>query len=417
MAGRICIVTPGNLAYTPRVLKEADALHGAGYRVTVVAGDYNDDLRELDDQAVAKAPWGVVRVRRTATDRIVTRVARGLATLADQAGATVGSWLATYAERGAVPALGPAVKAIPADLYIAHYVAALPAAAAAARLHGAMLGFDAEDFHSGEGGSEPGEVFRMKLVTAIEGAFLPSCVHATAASPLIAEAYAKRYRMISPVAVLNVFPRAMAPAQRERGGRPGGVRAYWFSQTIGLDRGLQSFLRAMARSRVRVALDIRGRNRWGHGDKLMTLASELGVADRVALLPPAPPDDMVRLAAHYDIGLSLETDANQNRGLCLTNKIFTFLLAGVPVLMSDTPAQRALAPALGAATRLVALDDHDGMAAVLDRLASAPAELDAAKAAAWQLGQERYNWEREKGGLLQSVAMAFQRHNKAPPCG
>jgi glycosyltransferase involved in cell wall biosynthesis len=413
MHRRICIVTPGNLAFTPRVLKEADALQGAGYDVTVVAGDYNEDLRSLDDEVAARVSWRAVRVRRTGMDRAVTRAARGIAKVIDGSGARVGGALAAYAEHGAVPALRTATAAIPADLYIAHYVAALPAAAAAARRHRAILGFDAEDFHSGEGGTGSDERFRMKMVAAIEGAILPSCAHATAASPMIAEAYAGRYRMISPVSVLNVFPRDMAPPARVAGGKAGHLRAYWFSQTIGLDRGLQSFLHAMARSRTPIALDIRGRNRWGHGDSLMTLARQLGVADRVTLLPPAPPQDMVRLAAPYDVGLSLETDANLNRGLCLTNKIFTYLLAGIPVLMSDTPAQRALAPALGEAAQLISLDDHDGMAAALDRLAVTPNELERAKAAAWALGQERYNWESEQGRLLESVDKAFRRHDKA----
>src|SRR5699024_8713131 len=131
-------------------------------------------------------------------------------------------------------------------------------------------------------------------------------------------------------------------------------------QTIGLDRGLQTFIHAMARTTARVTLDIRGSNRWGHGDRLMELARELGVADRVSLLPMAPPQEMVRLAVDYDIGLSLETDVSENRRVCLTNKIFTYLLAGVPVLLSDTPAQEALAPELDAAARVVSLADPDG---------------------------------------------------------
>ena len=409
MARRICIVTPGNLAFNPRVLKEADALQGAGYPVTVVACDYNEELRELDDQVIARAPWAVVRVRRSTVDRTMARVARTVAGAVNRGGANVPLALAERSERGAVPGLKPAAIAVPADLYIAHYVAALPAAAGAACHHGAMLGFDAEDFHSGEGGAGHDEAFRMKMVETIEAAVLPSCVHATASSPLIAQAYARRYAMIPPVVVLNVFPRELAPASRREGGAAGQLRAYWFSQTIGLDRGLQAFLGAMARSRARISLDIRGRNRWGHGDTLLALARKLGIADRVALLDPAPPEEMVRLAAQYDIGLSLETDANQNRGLCLTNKIFTYLLAGIPVVLSDTPAQRAFAPALGAAGRLVSLADPAGMADSLDRLAAAPAGLEAAKAAAWQLGQQRYNWETEKVGLLQSVAEAFRR--------
>ena len=59
--------------------------------------------------------------------------------------------LAALAYGGPVAGLHAAACAVPADLYIAHYVAALPAAGAAAQRHGALLGFDAEDFHSGEG--------------------------------------------------------------------------------------------------------------------------------------------------------------------------------------------------------------------------------------------------------------------------
>src|SRR4029077_14322802 len=113
------------------------------------------------------------------------------------------------------------------------------------------------------------------------------------------------------------------------------------------------------------------------------------------------------LAAPYARGLSLETDVSENRRLCLTNKIFTYLLAGVPVLMSDTPAQRALAPDLGAAAALVSLADPQGIAGALDRCG---ASLDAARAEARRLGRERYNWEVEKGALLGSVAAAFERN-------
>jgi hypothetical protein len=173
---------------------------------------------------------------------------------------------------------------VPADLYIAHYVAALPAAAMAARLHGALLGFDAEDFHSGEGTGALGDVFRMRMIEIVERAALPACAHMTAAAPLIAKAYTARYGIASPATVLNVFPLSMAPAEprpvRSREGAA-GLRAYWFSQTIGLDRGLQSFIEAMARTTTRVTLDIRGSNRWGHGDALLTLAASLGLADRV----------------------------------------------------------------------------------------------------------------------------------------
>ncbi|TAJ29493.1 MAG: glycosyltransferase [Reyranella sp.] len=405
MRRAVCIVSPGNLASNPRVLKEADALHGAGYDVTSVFCGYSDALRAADDEIAAAVPWKTVRVPRSPIEGVRLRAVRPFARTAQAVGWTMPPGLAAEAYGGPVATLTRHVCEIRADLYIAHYVSALPAAAAAARRHGGLLGFDAEDFHSGEGTGLPDDAFRMRMVEAVESAILPSCVHLTAAAPMIGEAYAARYGIDVPRTLLNVFPLSMAPAERTR--RSGdGLRAYWFSQTIGLDRGLQAFIEAMALTRVPVTLDIRGSNRWGHGDTLLALARSLGIEGRVRLQPMAPPSEMARLAAECDIGLSLETEISENRRLCLTNKIFTYLLAGMPVIMSDTPAQRRLAPDLGEAARLVSLADPAGTAQMLDALAAPPA-FDAASASAWRLGRERYNWEHEQAGLLEGVAAAF----------
>jgi len=411
MSRAVCIVSPGNLASNPRVLKEADALHGAGYQVTAVVCDYDEVLRQADDEIEAVVAWKVIRVPRSRDEGVTARVAAALAQVLSALSIAVPVGVAARSSRAPVAALMRRARAVPADLYIAHYVAALPAAAAAARCHGALLGFDAEDFHSGEATQAPGEAFRTRMVEIVEQAILPSCSYVTAAAPLIGKAYAARYGLAEPATVLNVFPLSMAPTRprplRTRGAAP-ALRAYWFSQTIGLDRGLQAFIQAMARTTAQVTLDIRGSNRWGHGDALLTLAASLGLADRVKLLPMAAPAEMVRLASDYDVGLSLETDVSENRRICLTNKIFTYLLAGVPVVMSDTPAQKLLACDLGPAARLCVLADPAGLAATLDAFASTPV-LEEASAAAWRLGRERYNWNREQDVLLQSVAAAFAR--------
>lgn len=399
-------MSPGNLASNPRLFKEADALLSAGYDVTTVISDFSESVRAFDDELLARAPWRVVRIAR---QRGLNLRSAASALIARTMGGRVPVGLACRAAGGApVGALMSAVRAIEADLYIAHYVAALPAAAGAARRHGALLGFDAEDFHSGEGAAAAGDDFRMKMVAAVEQSTLPRCDYSTAASPLIGRAYAERYGL-SPATILNVFPLAMAPRQPRPCERlPAKLKAYWFSQTIGLDRGLQAFVQAMSLAKCRVTLDIRGSNRWGHGDTLMRLASELGIADRVRLLPLAPPGEMVRLAADYDLGLSLETDISESRSCCLTNKIFTYLLAGIPMMLSDTPAQRALAPDLGRAATVVSLAEPAAMASALDLLGDTEGALEEAMATAWRLGRERYNWEVEQRLLLAAVAGAFE---------
>ncbi|HZP99717.1 MAG TPA: hypothetical protein VFB13_09280 [Reyranella sp.] len=374
-----------------------------------VGCEYSASLSAADDTLVSRVPWKVLRVPRPASERYVAATSRTVARAFDRLGATVPMSIAASAYDGPAAALRSAAVEVAADLYIAHYVVALPAAAEAARRHRGMLAFDAEDFHSGEGGDGEAEAFRMRLVRRIEGAILPRCSYSTAASPLIGMAYEKAYG-IKPVTMLNVFPLSMAP-DRPSHRAAGELRAYWFSQTVGLDRGLQAFMEGITKAQAKVTLDIRGNDPWRHGESLLALARDLGVADRVRLLPVAAPDEMARLAASYDLGLSLETEATDSRRFCLTNKIFTYLLAGIPVMMSNTPAQTALATELDSAAAMVSLSKPATIGEALDRLADEQV-LAKAKADAWRLARERYNWDKEKSVLLEVVASVFRNRGK-----
>jgi glycosyltransferase involved in cell wall biosynthesis len=302
--------------------------------------------------------------------------------------------------------LATAAGAEAADLYIGHYLAALPAAAWAAHRHGAKLGFDAEDDHIGELPDTPENRAEIAIRRQIEAQFLPRCQHLTAASPGIADAYRLRYGVIM-TPILNVFPLAKAPpaiVAHQHRNREGMLSVYWFSQTIGPGRGLESIIEAMGKMRGRMKLSIRGSDFLGYSVQLKALAASAGMADRICFLPSAPPDEMARLAAQHDVGLASELNTPPNRAISLTNKIFTYLLAGIPVLLSDTPAQRGLAAELGEAARVVELADPVAVATALDAWALKPEALAAAKCYAWRLGQTRFNWDIEKMRFLQNVS-------------
>ena len=57
LSATVCLVSPGHVATNPRLVKEADALCAAGFRVRVVAADYWPAFRPLDDAVLAGAPW------------------------------------------------------------------------------------------------------------------------------------------------------------------------------------------------------------------------------------------------------------------------------------------------------------------------------------------------------------------------
>lgn len=407
----ICLITPGHLSTNPRVVKEADALAAAGHDVRVITCRYSAWGEEAD-ATFADRPWRretpvAFGPRASLARRLRQKARRSAARALVRAGVTRPNMLAA-AHHDAGPDLARAALGVKADLYVAHYVAALPAAARAAQRHGGRFAFDAEDFHPGDLAETPENAFERSLIGRIEAALLPRCVYVSAASPGIAEAYARTYSLARPAVVLNVFSLADAPAAAtSRGAAAPGPSVYWFSQTIGPDRGLECAVRAIARAANRPHLHLRGQPAAGFAEALMALAEAEGVADRLHLHPPAAPDEMARLAAGYDLGLAGETGVTPNRRIALTNKQFTYLLAGLPSLMSDIPAHRAFAAEAPGATALYAVDDPDALAKAMDGLLGDPEALAKARTAAFDLGQTRFNWELEQAKLVSLVEGAL----------
>ena len=179
---------------------------------------------------------------------------------------------------------------------------------------------------------------------------------------------------------------------------PSRLRVYWFSQTIGPGRGLEDAVLALGRAGVAAHLALRGRPQVGYLDALTALAAAHAPRVELVHLAPAPPDTMVDCARGYDVGLALEQMTPLNRQLCLTNKAFTYILAGMAVAITDTPGQHALGVDLGRAAALVPAGDVDALAAAFARWARDPAELDCAKRTAWTAATRRWHWEHRWSG-------------------
>src|SRR2546423_12381168 len=106
---------------------------------------------------------------------------------------------------------------------------------------------------------------------------------------------------------------------------------------------------------------------------------------------------MVSLAQGYDLGLSGEEPTVLNRRLCLGNKIFTYLAAGVPVLLSATPAQTRLGCELGNAAIVYTAGDVAGLANQLSSLIGDRTMRRQMQLAARAAAIRRWDWEHPDG--------------------
>ena len=304
------------------------------------------------------------------------------------------------------PVLEKEATAISADLYIGHCLASLLPTIVAANNNRGRVGFDAEDFHSGEAPNEgPGRLDNA-IAEALQHRLLRRCDYLTASSPLIAEAYRTTYG-VDAVPVLNVFPLSEAVEPQPPSGRPS---FYWFSQTIGSGRGLEEFIEILRQTELDVRLDLRGHVAESYKRELKELVNCSPIELR--FLPPDVPHSMVCNAAGYTAGLGLEANEPVNRNLCLTNKAFTYILAGTPVILSRTRAQDKLGGELGDACLMIDLGSPRESALTLTSWLANSDRQSKARVESFRLGRERFNWDREKDILLKQVETVLTGQSK-----
>lgn len=390
-------------------------MHEAGFEVTVIATRVLDGVEPRDQSIMRGVSWKIERI--DLRSRLRWRSLRLFQLAARRAHGRLR--MARLADLGLSAFTLPLINAArnrPADLYIAHYPPALPAAALAAAHHGSRFAYDAEDFHPGDWPDSHAFDAERRLIEEVESRHLPNCVYVSAASPLIADAYSDTYRIDRPIVVLNTFPISHAPIKTTAKGviHP-GPSLYWFSQTIGPHRGLECAVRAIGLASSRPHLYLRGTLAAGYEQQLKSLATEAGADNRVHILPPAEPERMEALAAPYDLGLCGEIGHSRSRLLALTNKLFSFILAGLPPLLSNTPAQSAFAAEAGLQDLLYPMDDSSALAKLIDSFLDNQARLAAMRAYAHRLGQERYNWERERTSIIEAVRSATSNKVGAEP--
>jgi len=408
---RICLVTTGQPSTNPRLVKEADALTEAGAEVHVVACKFKEWAEDADAVFLDRK-WTIhwVRFGKQAPrwKDIWQRLRRkGARMLTRQIGPQPG--LAERALHYVVPELTQLASKIEASLYIGHNLPALPAAYRAASKSEAALGFDAEDYHRGELPDTPEHVSKRRLRAWIEERYIPECDYITAASKGIGNAYSEALGIDPPTTILNVFPWAQrehhVPSHKLSQEVPDGRRSiYWFSQTIGPDRGLEDALRALPRLPADVVLSLRGGWAPGYEEEFLGKARRLGVADRVYHLELVPPDELIRRTAEHDVGLALEQPAvSKNRTICLTNKLFTYLLAGIPFVATDTPGQRPVMQDLPD----VAQSYDPGEVEEFVHATATQLNATGLRDAALQAARGRYCWEVEKQSFLEVVCQTL----------
>jgi glycosyltransferase involved in cell wall biosynthesis len=359
------------VVHDSRVRREAAALAEAGHEVTVVELD-PAARGTLDGFArVSAAPPGWIR-------RVLPFHAYRVAFLV---------WFVARVVRGRP------------DAVHAHDAAMLLPGLIGARIARAKLVYDAHEYATGVAYREGGWA---RFVAAIERVAVPRATLVITVSDGIADRLLARYRLPRrPVVVRNVTALVPLPATGELRRRTGAGDAplVLHQGAPSPDRGCEVVVRAMALVPDAHLVFLGDEGEPGFAAGLRELAGREGVTDRVHFEPSAPLERLLALTAEADAGVSLLQDTCENHRLALPNKVFEYVAAGVPVVVSDLPELRRLVGAHGIGWTVSPADP----AAVADGLRRAfAARGDERLRATLDAASHALTWDRERERLVEA---------------
>jgi glycosyltransferase involved in cell wall biosynthesis len=374
----------GAAATDPRVLREAIALVEAGYAVSIVdieeEGNHprDEELRGVSLKHVLMPraffstrfdKWTLIRV----TALFVRTTWRLLQTRA--------------------------------DIYHGHEVSGLLPCAIAAFLRRKPVIFDAHEMPLFERPlSELGPSRRLlrTLMGFLLGYIVPRCAGVITVSPPIVEELRKRYG-IKDVVLLRNLPeyRAISRSDRLRQHldlKP-EVRIALYQGYLQPNRGLDRLIRAATFLDPHIMIVIMGKNRKTTQAQLEALIASEGVADRVKILPPVAYADLLDWTSSADIGLNVASpDYSLNVRYFLPNKLFEYLMAGVPVLSSSLEAMAEVINTYDVGQILPSLEPEEIGNAINHMLAD-PASLARQRDHALEATRDELYWEKESAKL------------------
>ncbi|MCK0130478.1 glycosyltransferase [Flavobacteriaceae bacterium F08102] len=140
----------------------------------------------------------------------------------------------------------------------------------------------------------------------------------------------------------------------------------------------------------------------GSGDvvpELKRLVTELHIEHKVQFLPKMPYDDMMEYTKIADLGLSLDKSTNLNYQFSLPNKVFDYIQARTPLLVSPVAEVKQLVESCDIGY-VINTFNPESMATIVKELLA-----DQACLKRWNKNLDeaalRYNWEKEVEKLIE----------------
>ena len=399
--GKVWMLTYGYSAESlPPLLHEATSLAAAGYAVESVHGAAIADLTEEPAPGfVSRRCTGKVRAlaRRLfgpAPPRVVAVLQHALSYVEF----TVRGFLRGWRAR--------------ADVYEAHDLPALLPTVLAARLRGRPVIYRAHEIFS----ETHARVAFARFWRGLDRLLVPWCDEVVTPdehrSRIYRDEFGARRR---PLTVRNCPPYQPAPASTRL--REELTRRGIAADTIVLYQGLVDSMRCIEEIAEAtrsfdpgVVLVVLGHGFGAWADPAARLRSH----DRIVVLPRVPYDELASYTASADLGILLYRNDCRNNYYCAPNKLFEYMMAGLPIV---APSYPGMVPLVEGEDVGLCVDPARPaeIAGAVNRLARDPAARRRMAENGLRLARDRYCWQLEFRPRLERYEALTSRAPRLEP--
>ncbi len=396
---RVVMLVTSTLLHDNRVRRQAQTLAAAGYQVMVYS--------HIEAASVPKLGWSPTNPQAVPVPRPAWETASGWSRVSGHA-SDLFRW-------GGSQALRQAAGADQAAVYHAHDLDTLAAGAWLARRHRSRLVYDAHELFVDQMDLGPAALVhipfpsRLKQAlaranyTRLERRLIRQAGAVITVSASIARELASRYGIPQPAVVLNT------PSYRDL-----GAGSNWLRDRLGLGpeirllllqgsvlpgRGLLELVQSLTLLPEACHLVFLGFNLGTFQQPIRQEIARLSLGARVHLLDALPPEDLLAATASADAGVLLLAGHNLNDRYAMPNKLFEYLMAGLPFVATDWPEVGRVARETGAGLTISAITPA-AIAGAVQQLLGDPAAYQARRQAALDAARAVYNWEKQAETLL-----------------
>lgn len=171
-------------------------------------------------------------------------------------------------------------------------------------------------------------------------------------------------------------------------------------KTMNMEKGVGPTIEALVHLPEDVEFYVVGGEK-AHIEEYKQLAEVKGVGQRVHLIGKVAHDLVPNYLAAFDVVVAPFPDFEHYRYYMSPLKIFEYMAAGVPMIVTDLPSLREVLT--DETAKFIPPDDVSALAAAIEELKTHPEEARALRLSARREAEERFSWEARARGILSFI--------------